>query len=123
MARRSLGRLAALFLIVSIIAACCATTSRPPAPPPMRQVSVSVPVAPDLTRGVASVPRACRLDPPEAAGDIRLAVIRQSQSIPYATDADSKLCWATGIAMVVTSLGRPRVPCQIASLRPDGNRR
>ncbi len=59
--------------------------------------------------------RSCAVEHPADPKGVLLDVPHFYQQVPYADEYKSNLCWATSIAMVSTSLGNPRMPCQIAS--------
>ena len=111
MARIYLGRFAALLLFASTCVACCAP-HRVAQIPPELPLQPPGPI-PDLR------PRVCFVPDVKASQDIVLDVPRVSQSIPYAEDGDSDVCWAATLNMVLGYYGSTLPLCKIMALRPD----
>ncbi len=106
MVRPSVGRSAALSLFCCMFVAVCGSSTSGIAPATVP----TVPSDPSLPCHVAADPSA----------DILLPMSRVSQSIPYAHDGDSDLCWAASMAMVSDYLGKPVALCQVAQQRSYG---
>lgn len=93
-----LGRMASLFIFSTLFILICDLQKSPAAIP------------------IQKIP-ACSLSPPPTSFDILLPVQRISQSIPYADDEKSNICWAAGIAMIANYLGKPTELCIIVQHR------
>lgn len=93
-----LGRMASLFIFITLFTLICGIRTSSTAIPFLKKPS-------------------CTFSTTHTSSDILLPVKRVSQSIPYADDEKSNICWAAGIAMIANYLGKPTDLCTIVQHR------